>query len=285
MAHHSQEALAKFSYEVVPQLSSEDSFPTCATLSWTCLQYCCHVLCTAPVFLSTLATIWIARAKISHVFCSRSVTFMSWYSGDLSKGMSGKVATIGGCREYTGAPYFASITCLRVTQEFLSSIMSLIMPCPWHLLVIASNHDRYSRKVPFSWFQQTLLLLLHLLSWQLTTLVSLVSWALHSCPLSNSKRTMHLLCHNSFKLALWHHQVLCHCVTQVGADLSHCFCTSGAATVIKSYSPELIVHPYLPDSTDYDDDVRVCFSLGLRIHIYVQHAANWQLQCLAPDQL
>ncbi|DBB02509.1 hypothetical protein WJX82_002911 [Trebouxia sp. C0006] len=95
MAHHSQEALGKFSYEVVPQLSSE-----------------------------------------------------------LSKGMSGKVATIGGCREYTGAPYFASITCLRV-----------------------------------------------------------------------------------------------------GADLSHCFCTSGAATVIKSYSPELIVHPYLPDSTDYDDDL------------------------------
>ena len=42
---------------------------------------------------------------------------------------------------------------------------------------------------------------------------------------------------------------------QVGADLSHVFCTSGAATVIKSYSPELIVHPYLPDSSEYDDDV------------------------------
>ncbi len=35
---------------------------------------------------------------------------------------------------------------------------------------------------------------------------------------------------------------------QVGADLSHVFCTEGAATVIKGYSPELIVHPYLPDS-------------------------------------
>ncbi len=35
---------------------------------------------------------------------------------------------------------------------------------------------------------------------------------------------------------------------QIGADLSHVFCTEGAATVIKSYSPELIVHPYLPDS-------------------------------------
>ena len=30
--------------------------------------------------------------------------------------------------------------------------------------------------------------------------------------------------------------------------MSHVFCTEGAATVIKSYSPELIVHPYLPDS-------------------------------------
>ena len=72
---------------------------------------------------------------------------------------------------------------------------------------------------------------------------------------------------------MWHFQILCHHVTQVGADLSHCFCTSGAATVIKSYSPELIVHPYLPDSTDYDDDVRVCFSPGLRFYIHVQHAA------------
>lgn len=40
---------------------------------------------------------------------------------------------------------------------------------------------------------------------------------------------------------------------QIGADLSHVFCTEGAATVIKSYSPELIVHPYLPDSHDASD--------------------------------
>ncbi|XP_062982201.1 ATP-dependent (S)-NAD(P)H-hydrate dehydratase isoform X1 [Elgaria multicarinata webbii] len=36
---------------------------------------------------------------------------------------------------------------------------------------------------------------------------------------------------------------------KVGADLSHVFCTKDAATVIKSYSPELIVHPIL-DSPD-----------------------------------
>ncbi|XP_053733039.1 ATP-dependent (S)-NAD(P)H-hydrate dehydratase isoform X1 [Synchiropus splendidus] len=32
---------------------------------------------------------------------------------------------------------------------------------------------------------------------------------------------------------------------KVGADLSHVFCTKDAASVIKSYSPELIVHPVL----------------------------------------
>uniref|UniRef100_A0A3Q4GHF0 ATP-dependent (S)-NAD(P)H-hydrate dehydratase n=1 Tax=Neolamprologus brichardi TaxID=32507 RepID=A0A3Q4GHF0_NEOBR len=32
---------------------------------------------------------------------------------------------------------------------------------------------------------------------------------------------------------------------KVGADLSHVFCTKDAAVVIKSYSPELIVHPVL----------------------------------------
>nr|XP_034970372.1 ATP-dependent (S)-NAD(P)H-hydrate dehydratase isoform X1 [Zootoca vivipara] len=36
---------------------------------------------------------------------------------------------------------------------------------------------------------------------------------------------------------------------KVGADISHVFCTKDAATVIKSYSPELIVHPVL-DSPD-----------------------------------
>uniref|UniRef100_A0A8D1VQ21 ATP-dependent (S)-NAD(P)H-hydrate dehydratase n=1 Tax=Sus scrofa TaxID=9823 RepID=A0A8D1VQ21_PIG len=36
---------------------------------------------------------------------------------------------------------------------------------------------------------------------------------------------------------------------KVGADLSHVFCTQEAAPVIKSYSPELIVHPVL-DSPD-----------------------------------
>ncbi|XP_037497410.1 ATP-dependent (S)-NAD(P)H-hydrate dehydratase isoform X6 [Jatropha curcas] len=68
------------------------------------------------------------------------------------KGQAGKVAVIGGCREYTGAPYFAAISALKI-----------------------------------------------------------------------------------------------------GADLSHVFCTKDAAPVIKSYSPELIVHPILEESYNVGD--------------------------------
>lgn len=70
-------------------------------------------------------------------------------SSDRHKGQAGKIAVIGGCREYTGAPFFAAFSALKI-----------------------------------------------------------------------------------------------------GADIAHVFCTQGAATVIKCYSPELIVHPYLPDTAD-----------------------------------
>ena len=71
---------------------------------------------------------------------------------DRRKGQAGKIAVVGGCAEYTGAPYFAAISALRV-----------------------------------------------------------------------------------------------------GADLAHVFCATAAAPVIKAYSPELIGHPYLVESTDLDD--------------------------------
>ncbi|KAI8473460.1 MAG: Ribokinase-like protein [Monoraphidium minutum] len=68
------------------------------------------------------------------------------YTKDTHKGQHGKVCVVGGCREYTGAPYFAAMSALRV-----------------------------------------------------------------------------------------------------GADLAHVICTPGAAPVIKGYSPELIVLPFLPE--------------------------------------
>ncbi|XP_033868513.1 ATP-dependent (S)-NAD(P)H-hydrate dehydratase-like isoform X3 [Acipenser ruthenus] len=52
---------------------------------------------------------------------------------------------------------------------------------------------------------------------------------------------------------------------KVGADLSHVFCTKDAAAVIKSYSPELIVHPVL-DSPNAVEEVEQWLS---RLHTVV----------------
>ncbi|KAI5650580.1 hypothetical protein M9H77_36585 [Catharanthus roseus] len=75
------------------------------------------------------------------------------------KGQAGKIAVIGGCREYTGAPYFAAISALKL-----------------------------------------------------------------------------------------------------GADLSHVICTKDAAPIIKSYSPELIVHPILEESYSVRDEDKASVS-------------------------
>ncbi|KAL8189427.1 hypothetical protein R6Q57_028993 [Mikania cordata] len=75
------------------------------------------------------------------------------------KGQAGKIAVVGGCREYTGAPYFSAISALKI-----------------------------------------------------------------------------------------------------GADLSHVICTKDAAPVIKSYSPELIVHPLLEESYNVREEDRKSIS-------------------------
>ncbi|KAK2078893.1 hypothetical protein QBZ16_002583 [Prototheca wickerhamii] len=74
-------------------------------------------------------------------------------SEEAHKGQAGKIAVVGGCREYTGAPFFSAMSALKARR----------------------------------------------------------GWA-------------------------------------VGSDIAHVFCTQGAATVVKGYSPELIVHPYLPET-------------------------------------
>lgn len=38
---------------------------------------------------------------------------------------------------------------------------------------------------------------------------------------------------------------------KTGADLSHVFCTWSAAPIIKGYSPDLLVHPYLKETADF----------------------------------
>jgi NAD(P)H-hydrate repair Nnr-like enzyme with NAD(P)H-hydrate dehydratase domain len=44
--------------------------------------------------------------------------------------------------------------------------------------------------------------------------------------------------------------LLCVAAMRVGADLAHVFCAQSAGTVIKAFSPELIVHPYLPETSN-----------------------------------
>lgn len=52
---------------------------------------------------------------------------------------------------------------------------------------------------------------------------------------------------------------------KVGADLAHVFCQSEAAVVIKSYSPELIVHPLL----DAENAVELIAPWLERLHVIV----------------
>lgn len=54
---------------------------------------------------------------------------------------------------------------------------------------------------------------------------------------------------------------------RMGADLSHVFCTSAAAVPIKSYSPEIIVHPLLSNdikSADHPEYVLQCYDVILK---------------------
>jgi len=91
----------------------------------------------------------------THVSATDVAAMIPSLTPDKYKGQSGKIAVVGGCQEYTGAPFFAAFSALKL-----------------------------------------------------------------------------------------------------GADLSHVFCAQGAATVIKGYSPELIVHPYLKERSDIDADSR-----------------------------
>lgn len=63
--------------------------------------------------------------------------------------------------------------------------------------------------------------------------------------------------------------------TLVGADMSHVICEKSAGPVIKSYSPNLIVHPYLyesqnkPSNIEMDDIIARVNSVLDRVHVVV----------------
>ncbi|KAH3664163.1 hypothetical protein OGAPHI_004877 [Ogataea philodendri] len=48
-----------------------------------------------------------------------------------------------------------------------------------------------------------------------------------------------------------------HAASLLGCDLAHVICEYSAATVIKSYSPDLMVHPYMQDSSKLDEYFRI----------------------------
>ncbi|KAL0672997.1 hypothetical protein Bca4012_000978 [Brassica carinata] len=114
-------------------------------------QFLVRTLCASRTHLPKLIKAMSSTSEADAESVLRTVT--PTLDPKRHKGQAGKIAVIGGCREYTGAPYFAAISALRI-----------------------------------------------------------------------------------------------------GADLSHVFCTKDAAPVIKSYSPELIVHPVLEESYNISEE-------------------------------
>lgn len=61
-------------------------------------------------------------------------------------------------------------------------------------------------------------------------------------------------------------------VLRLGGDLSHIFCAKAAAVPIKSYAPEQIVHPYLPDDGEVagvDEAVQRVLRWAPSLHSFV----------------
>ncbi|KAG8935687.1 hypothetical protein FRC02_006963 [Tulasnella sp. 418] len=58
-------------------------------------------------------------------------------------------------------------------------------------------------------------------------------------------------------------------VLRVGADLSHVICGPSAASVIKSYSPDLIVHPIISDETSSSSFKSELEGILQRLHVLV----------------
>ena len=55
--------------------------------------------------------------KVSEKLLNSVKGWLPKLSSDLHKGQSGKIAVIGGSEEYTGAPFFASIACMRTGAD------------------------------------------------------------------------------------------------------------------------------------------------------------------------
>lgn len=61
-----------------------------------------------------------------HLDKDETCTFKTVSSTPLINGLcAGKIAVIGGCREYTGAPYFAAISALKIVGTSMNSFLDI----------------------------------------------------------------------------------------------------------------------------------------------------------------
>lgn len=136
------------------------------------------------------------------------------------------MAVVGGCLEFTGAPFFASMSALKVGAGRMRSCRALLPPFTaiqvhtpnmvWRQCFPARLQLRQRSAVRCG----PVLHLAHgVRAWR-NTIPTLIS-CLHLNVLD----------------------------PQVGADMAYVVCTPSAKDAIKSYSPELMVLPYLPDDT------------------------------------
>ncbi len=76
--------------------------------------------------------------------CQNIFLLISWFlvpvlKDDMHKGQVGRIGIIGGSLEYTGAPYFAGISALKVGADLVST--SLILEFLAHpLFYLAGSH-------------------------------------------------------------------------------------------------------------------------------------------------
>jgi ATP-dependent NAD(P)H-hydrate dehydratase len=75
--------------------------------------------CTARLARQPRRRCTIARGMATDAasLAARVRTLVPPLSDDKYKGQAGKIGVLGGCREYTGAPYFAAFSALRVGAD------------------------------------------------------------------------------------------------------------------------------------------------------------------------
>lgn len=62
-------------------------------------------------------------------------------------GMLGRVGVIGGCDEYTGAPYFSAAASARLGCDMVSFMLLFLLPLTVNLLSKSSNTPRMIKQV------------------------------------------------------------------------------------------------------------------------------------------